>query len=600
MMSAASKSVFTTARSNVGRHLSGFINRWPVKCFVFVLVFLCTHSANASTELFSIIIGNNEAPKNSATALETLRYADDDAMRYYEFMRGITGPQNIHLLTYPDSRTQKKFAEIINYAKAPTLAELARAVSDLKEKIQRCKEQDIDTVFYFVFSGHGALNAQTETFLSMQDGELTRRVLYDEILAPLSTDYQHLFIDACYAEGVVGTRGMFDREQNSSSVSVNANERLFLENRTPLEDNKGLGMLIASSAYQESHEWSKYESGVFTHEILSGLAGPADVNNDGKIEYSELAAFVSSANRAVKDPRGQVALIAYAPPRNSRVPIVDYSSLGQQSFFYGDPSHMGHFHIEVEYGIRYLDANLGYQDMTYIAVPSGKTIFFRTANEEAIVVLEAGENMPLANLELKQSEVASRGAIASALRVGLFETRFGAAYYQGYVDNLNQISVNFDANRMVFETEHTKRKFLAGPVAGSTEAPLPEAKKSDEVYGKPNILPDGPAYVDNRSKRKVIYWSLLAFSAAGYSSAIILGALSMKYRQDYQNTALEKKSAQFNTRYRNMGTAFWVASTAATTGLIAALLIRPKRKAQLKVSGSAFPSGAQMQLNLKF
>ena len=56
-------------------------------------------------------------------------------------------------------------------------------------------------------------------------------------------------------------------------------------------------MILATTLGQQAHEWSAIESGVFTHELLSGLLGAADVNADQRIEYTELQAFIAAANR---------------------------------------------------------------------------------------------------------------------------------------------------------------------------------------------------------------------------------------------------------------------------------------------------------------
>jgi uncharacterized caspase-like protein len=48
---------------------------------------------------------------------------------------------------------------------------------------------------------------------------------------------------------------------------------------------------MASASNTQAHEWDDYQTGVFTHELLSGLRGGADVNGDGRVEYSEMAAF---------------------------------------------------------------------------------------------------------------------------------------------------------------------------------------------------------------------------------------------------------------------------------------------------------------------
>ncbi len=56
-------------------------------------------------------------------------------------------------------------------------------------------------------------------------------------------------------------------------------------------------VVIATARDQQTHEWDAYAGGVFTHQVISGLRGAADVNRDGRVEYSEVHAFLTSANR---------------------------------------------------------------------------------------------------------------------------------------------------------------------------------------------------------------------------------------------------------------------------------------------------------------
>src|SRR5436190_1181687 len=64
-----------------------------------------------------------------------------------------------------------------------------------------------------------------------------------------------------------------------------------------------VGYVLSSSVSGESHEWSGFESGVFSHEVRSGLYGAADADGDGRITYSEIAAFVARANQGIENNR---------------------------------------------------------------------------------------------------------------------------------------------------------------------------------------------------------------------------------------------------------------------------------------------------------
>src|SRR6185436_15697538 len=148
-----------------------------------------------------------------------------------------------------------------------------------------------------------------------------------EILAQLPAVYSHVLIDACHAGGVVGVRGdLFDDEVSAHATPVSPDDVAPLLDAQRFARLPHVGVIIATTLGQEVHEWSEIEAGVFSHEVLSGLVGPADVNGDGEIEYTEIQAFVAAANHGVKDPRATLHVIARAPRTNQRVALISLSS----------------------------------------------------------------------------------------------------------------------------------------------------------------------------------------------------------------------------------------------------------------------------------
>ena len=71
-----------------------------------------------------------------------------------------------------------------------------------------------------------------------------------------------------------------------------------------LRPRENVGLLLSTSSARESHEWSGFESGVFSHEVRSGLYGAADADGDGRVSYAEIAAFPpkTAAGLACLDP----------------------------------------------------------------------------------------------------------------------------------------------------------------------------------------------------------------------------------------------------------------------------------------------------------
>ena len=84
----------------------------------------------AETRTYVLAIGNNAAPADSdGEVLDSLHYADDDAADFFTFLRPLS--QSAILLTVLDGPSQRRFPELAEVARPPSLVELRRAVAEL-------------------------------------------------------------------------------------------------------------------------------------------------------------------------------------------------------------------------------------------------------------------------------------------------------------------------------------------------------------------------------------------------------------------------------------------------------------------------------------
>src|SRR4051812_1715185 len=174
-----------------------------VQVLVVVLGLQQAEAAGARVS-YAIVIGNNAPPRSGTSeTLQPLRYADDDAIRYYQLFSRFA---QTHLLVVADLPTQKRYPEIAATATLPTLANLESVVADLAIQMQRDRARGDKPILYFAFSGHGARDDHGGAFLALLDAPLTQDVLY-ELVGGLPTEFTHLIVDACNAGGVVGVRG---------------------------------------------------------------------------------------------------------------------------------------------------------------------------------------------------------------------------------------------------------------------------------------------------------------------------------------------------------------------------------------------------------
>jgi hypothetical protein len=387
--------------------------------------------AVAEQRHYVIAIGNNEPPVGSGDNRQgrpLLHYADDDAAAMASF--GVESGAHTDLLTVLDAESQRRFPALASSALPPTLAQLRRVVASLRQRFEADTRQGNEPVLVFFYSGHGVVTTNAPPALAMLDGPLTRAVLYDEVLAALPARYVHLIVDACHAEAIVRPR---DAQAEVSSASDADLENYAAQNT--LRRFPNVGAIVATATDAEAHEWDQFQRGIFSHQILSGLRGAADINRDGLVEYSELHAFIASANAQVVDPRARLAVIVHPPAVNPRAPIADLSPMARHAaILTGVGPGFGRFYVEDERGNRVAEMLPEGGFRFRLFVPSGAPLCFRTADAEEWFRLEAGQQRQIDTFRPRATMARARGAVEASLRQGLFATPFGPTYYRGFVD----------------------------------------------------------------------------------------------------------------------------------------------------------------------
>jgi hypothetical protein len=256
--------------------------------FPLLLGVLCLATrANAEPERvarFALVIGNNRAE-----GVETLHYADDDALGMHQLF--LDDHIDSRLLVTLDAATRELHPDA-RPAGAATLPELERQMAAIRTEIRVQASSGIATELYLFFSGHGDVEGG-EGRLILEDRALTRGSLYDLLVAS-GAGRSHVFLDACSSFLVASKRADAQRREPVDPA--------FALRQTP-DELANVGFVLSSSSDRESHEWERYEAGVVSHELRSGLRGAADTDLDGSISYAELAAFLRQANRTIDIPR---------------------------------------------------------------------------------------------------------------------------------------------------------------------------------------------------------------------------------------------------------------------------------------------------------
>lgn len=417
---------------------------------------------------YAIIIGNNLRPSGHPE-LRDLRFADDDAARYYELFRR-AGPAAA-LLTSFDAETQRRFPELASITDPPTPAALERTLAGFRVQMEQDLARGDRPVLFITYSGHGAEDASGAYSLALLNGGITRAYLFDHVLSEIPPGATvHLIIDACRAATVLAARGGFDKEKEGQLAGLNQSEIQLLPQGN-LSQFPNVGALVASSSNEEAYEWNRIQSGVFTHVLLSGLLGAADVNGDRRIGYSEIAAFVSAATRSVPDSR--VPHLQASPPLGgAQNVLVELDSLRDTVLLQGDPRGLGRVSVQLENGLTWLEARLNTSHVT-LALPARGHALLRSNSGDAVLNTKLGSSLLLSALAFQPAAVAARGQLENPREMGLFEFPYDLGYYLGYVDNQGYDRVGFFSGPTQIDKSRITEGGTLGPaVLGVTSAVL--------------------------------------------------------------------------------------------------------------------------------
>jgi Caspase domain len=182
---------------------------------------------------------------------ETLRYAVSDAKAFVHVLNTIGGVKGENCVVLVD----------------PDLSMLRDTIKKIKDEFsEQMKGRSIRTEFIFYYSGHS-----DEEGLLLGNQKLGYRELRD-LVNDIPADVKIAVLDSC-------SSGAFTRIKGGAMVSP------FMSGKT--NSMKGFAFMTSSSADEVSQESERIKGSFFTHFLLSGLRGAADMTRDKKVTLNE-------------------------------------------------------------------------------------------------------------------------------------------------------------------------------------------------------------------------------------------------------------------------------------------------------------------------
>ncbi|MEK7703828.1 MAG: caspase family protein [Myxococcota bacterium] len=375
----------------------------------------------ATLRTYALIVANNQS---LLPTRESLRFADDDGVRYAELFRASGAAVSLYAVL--DADTQRLYPEEVAAATPPTRAALLAGLEHLFVAMRRDHAAGERVVFYFVFSGHGETTEDGEGYVHLLDAKLTRDDLFAEVIARSPADLNHVIIDACNAYFMVAERGAQAQPAGNYGSLIKS-----FVSRSKLGAYPNTGVLLSTASASEVHEWGRIEAGIFSHELRSALAGAADADGNGAVDYDEAAAYLAAANGALPDRRTRLQVFARAPARNVAEPLMRLSASGARLSV--PPSVAGRYSIEDDRGVRYADFNSSNDAGVELRLVPRPLYYVRgDAGEYRLEPAEVGSSYDLATLTPQPARLALRGSANDAFARYLFGVPFGPQFVAGY------------------------------------------------------------------------------------------------------------------------------------------------------------------------
>lgn len=197
---------------------------------------------------YGVLVGSNPGGPGQPT----LRFAEEDARRMADVLEqlGRYGKTDMRVLVRPDA------------------AGVLAALDEVAEKLRAHEQRGEQAVLVFYYSGHAKANA-----FHLGASELPIAALREK-LQKLPTTLTLVVLDACQSGQFARTKGA----EAAADFSSNSVARL---------TTKGIAVMASSSAQELSQESDELRSSYFTHHLVVGLRGAADLDRDGKVSIDE-------------------------------------------------------------------------------------------------------------------------------------------------------------------------------------------------------------------------------------------------------------------------------------------------------------------------
>ncbi len=226
----------------------------------FVILPNVSAAETAGVISYALVVGSNRPGAGQSP----LAYAQHDADRFRAVLTELGGimPGRIRTLYDPSAET------------------LENTLKGLSQEMSRHRDADEPVNFVFYYSGHARATA-----INLGHTELKLTNLR-QMLETLPAKFKLVVLDACQTGAISTVKGI----QPTADFSYNSVSGLRVE---------GMAVLASSAADELSQESERLDGSFFTHHLVAGLRGAADLDGDGRVTLNEAHRY--TYNRTLVD-----------------------------------------------------------------------------------------------------------------------------------------------------------------------------------------------------------------------------------------------------------------------------------------------------------
>ncbi|MCE9577230.1 MAG: caspase family protein [Deltaproteobacteria bacterium] len=219
---------------------------------VLVVVAISARIARADVERYALIVSNNLGDGDE----QRLRYANDDAQRLHDTLRDLGGfrPENMLVLRDESATTVR------------------RGLISLNDRIRTQTVSGRQSELLVYYSGHADELALHLGRTSLELAEL------EQLVRGSSATLRILILDSCRSGGLTHVKGGV----------IAPGFTIALDQRIP---GDGLIFWTASAESESAQESEELRGSFFTHYLVSGLLGAADLDGDEQVTLGEAYAY---------------------------------------------------------------------------------------------------------------------------------------------------------------------------------------------------------------------------------------------------------------------------------------------------------------------